>query len=138
MIKTKCKNKSALIFAAVIVLIYVFMFVGNYLTPKVVDDFGYCYSWATGERVKSIADIVESMKVHRIYANGRIIPHGMVQFFLMFPDIVFDLINPVFFILELLLIIYYSYDFGIKPDDNKPLILFCVFGLVWLSQPAFG
>ncbi len=125
-------------FLAVILTIYILMFIGNYLTPKVVDDFGYCYNWATGERVKSVADIAESMKVHLVYANGRIIPHSIVQFFLMFPDIVFDIINPLFFVGELLLILYYSFDFNLKSFDDRGLIIFCVFGLIWFSQPAFG
>ncbi|MBQ6265139.1 MAG: hypothetical protein IJK60_06790 [Clostridia bacterium] len=138
MIKAERKNKPFIYFCAVILIIYIIMFLGNYFTPKVVDDFGYCYNWATGERVKSIADIAESMKVHRVYANGRVIPHGIVQFFLIFPDIVFDIINPLFFVAELLLIIYYAFDFKISPYDGKALIVFGVFGLIWLAQPAFG
>ena len=136
--KTKKYNKSSIIFVAVIFIIYIFMFVGNYLTPRVVDDFGYCYSHATGERITSVADIVESMKIHRVYSNGRVIPHGIVQLFLMFPDVIFDIINPLFFIGELLLILYYSFDFNLKSLDYKGLIIFCVFGLIWFSQPAFG
>ena len=138
MIKTEHNNKSVIIFFSVILVIYIFMFFGNYFTPKVVDDFGYCYNGATGERIESIADIAESMKAHRIYSNGRVIPHGLVQFFLMFPDIVFDIINPLFFIAELLLIIYYASDFKISPSSSNSLILFCTFGLIWLAQPAFG
>lgn len=132
------KNISILLLLSVTAAIFVFMFLCNHFTAKAVDDFGYLYSWANGERISGIKDIIESMKVHWQNNNGRSIPHGLVQFYLMLPDAVFDIVNSAVFMLECLLVLYYSFGFDKNKAFLTSVLLFCIFGLIWICQPVFG
>lgn len=132
------KNISILLLLSVTAAIFVFMFLCNHFTAKAVDDFGYLYSWANGERISGIKDILESMKIHWQTNNGRSIPHGLVQFYLMLPDAVFDIVNSAVFFLECLLVLYYSFGFDKNKAFLTSVLLFCIFGLIWICQPVFG
>ena len=65
--------------------VFISAFMLTVLTPKYADDFAYSFSFATDQRIRSIADIFPSMAVHRVLLNGRVVPHFLVQLFLMFP-----------------------------------------------------
>ena len=63
-----------LIYTAVFLLVLLL----TWLTPMVADDYSYCFSWADDTRIRSLAQIVPSMTVHRELTNGRVLTHGLV------------------------------------------------------------
>lgn len=114
--------------------IFVVALILNMLTPLFVDDFTYLNSFATGERITSIREIFPSMKAHYFVQNGRIVVHFFSQLFLLFPPIVFDLINAGMFVLQIALIYYYC-----KTDhDDNAFLLLVIAGFIWKCVPAFG
>ena len=114
--------------------VFISAFMLTVLTPKYADDFAYSFSFATDQRIRSIADIFPSMAVHRLLLNGRVVPHFLVQLFLMFPKAVFSLLNAM----ETILLLKLSSRCLQTSGKTKCLILLCgIFG-IWLFTPSFG
>ena len=72
------------------VLVFVIMFLLNSMTPYLVDDYGYMFSFADGTRVRTLSGLVQSMVRHCFTVNGRVVAHTLEQVFLMMPKPVFN------------------------------------------------
>ena len=114
--------------------VFVSVFLLTVLTPKYADDFAYSFSFATDQRIQSVADIFPSMAVHRILLNGRVIPHFLVQTFLMLPKAVFSMLNA----LQALLLLWLSSRCLQTNGKTKCLVLLCGVFAVWVFSPSFG
>ena len=71
------------VYLSILFIIFMLMLLCNILTPKIVDDFSYHFSFATGERITNVFQIFPSMMAHAEKMNGRLIPHFFVQLFEM-------------------------------------------------------
>ena len=127
-------NSSPKVIGAIALAIFLIMLFCNFNTDLVADDFRYCFSFMDDSRIDSIGDIFPSMAAHRHSMNGRVVPHYLVQLFLMLPKAVFNIINAAVFA-ALTLLIYFI---GKGRLQHNALLLACVFGLIWLLQPEFG
>ena len=76
----------------VLAAVFMVLLLCNVKTPMIADDFAYSFSFADGQRVDSLGDIFSSMAAHRLWMNGRVIAHFLVQLFLMLPPLVFAFI----------------------------------------------
>ena len=134
----KEKGSALFVFSVLLALIFSVILICNFNTPLVSDDYYYCYDFSTGERITNAFQIIDSMKVHRLTVNGKVIPHAFVQFFLLFPKSLFNIINSVVFVTEMILIVFCSRneEKGIKKEDILSLLF--ALGLIWLFQPYFG
>ena len=119
-----------LLFAAV----FISVFVLTVLTPKYADDFAYSFSFATDRRIRSVFEIFPSMAVHRVLLNGRVVPHFLVQLFLMLPKVVFSLLNA----LQVVLLLFLSSKYLQTEKKTKCLVLLCGIFAVWVFSPSFG
>ncbi|PWM78793.1 MAG: hypothetical protein DBY32_04795 [Phascolarctobacterium sp.] len=120
------------LFALVILLILVGMYILNHYTTLIVDDYGYSFS--LGHRTKGIMDILESQYNHYFAWGGRVVVHTIAQFFLMFDKKVFDIAN-TFAYLAMVLVVYFHAVGSFKP---YPLLLLLINLLFFLCMPAFG
>ena len=115
-------------------LVFLTVFALTLLTPKYADDFAYSFSFATDQRIRSVADIFPSMAEHRILLNGRVVPHFLVQLFLMMPKAVFSLLNA----LQVVLMFHLTGKYLRSTESTKCILLFCgAFG-IWVFTPSFG
>lgn len=115
-------------------LIWAGMFVLNLITPYVADDFAYMISFKTQWWIEKVWDVFPSMAAHAKTMNGRLISHGFGQLFMLWPKVVFDLVNALVFT-GLMAIMYRL----VKPANSEnALLLAAVFGAVWLFMPVFG
>lgn len=71
---------------AIFLGIFILLLVYNRLTPYLVDDFTYCFSFQTGDKLSGILDIFPSMLAHASSMNGRLAAHSLVQFFTLLPN----------------------------------------------------
>ena len=78
---------------ALMILLFLSVFLLSIMTPMVSDDFAYSFSFADWTRLRSVTQIAPSMAVHRTTTNGRVLVHGIVQLLLMLPRLVFALLN---------------------------------------------
>lgn len=119
---------TAMIYAA----IFLIMFLCNFLTPYLVDDFNYRLSFVTKEPLRNVWEIFPSMAAHAQSMNGRLSAHFLVQLFTLMPRIVFDLVNSGMFCLLIWLITGYAF------GNRSNLLTAAVFCAIWLYEPAFG
>ncbi len=115
--------------------IFVWMLACNVLTPYLVDDFNYMYSFATGERIHSVWQIFPSMAAHAREINGRLTAHFLVQLGLMFPSWVFDIANAAVFTGLVRMMERLGREEG---ELSNPWMLLAAFASMWLFQLGFG
>ena len=113
-----------------------FMFALNYMTPMIVDDYTYCFSFKDGERITSVLQILPSMVSHYDFMNGKLIVHGIFQLLLMLPQECFDFLNTIMTCVLCYLI--YEYVWRLNHDVHNAVLFFFVIASFWLFIPAFG
>ncbi len=89
----KTKLQWEIILYAGAIMLAVTEFVLHRMIPFMMDDLWYSTNLVTGERLRNLADIVESQKWHFLNWGGRCITHGVLQLTLMCPEWVADLCN---------------------------------------------
>lgn len=130
--KTNARNKWCwLVYAG----IFAWMLVCNALTPYYVDDFNYMYSFATGERIRSVWDIFPSMAAHARDINGRLVAHSLMQLTMLFPGWVFDIVNAAVFTA-----LVYMMERIARADEeaSNPWMILAAFASMWLYELGFG
>ncbi len=127
-------NKSKAGFYIICLAIFLLMLICNFLTGKYSDDFAYCYSFATKERITGLFDIFPSIYAHGAKMNGRAAAHFFAQLFLLLPSPVFKIINSGMFVLQSVLIYYFCK----QRKKHNNLLFLGIFGAIWCFQPSFG
>ena len=113
---------------------FAMMFLCNHWTHLIADDYRYCFSYADDTRIESIAQIFPSMAAHRQSMNGRVVPHFLVQLFLMLPKGVFDVVNSLFFAL----LVWLLHELAVGKGLPNPVLACALFFAFWALQPDFG
>lgn len=110
------------------------VFILNFHTPLIADDFAYAFSYYDGSRVNSFADIIKSMQAHYFKWGGRIVVHAIAQFFLMFDKIVFNIANTIVYGLFVAIIYANAIpDFKLSSSSLIGINL-----VLFMLLPAFG
>ena len=122
--------------AVIYLFIFVVIFFLTCLTPMLADDYSYCFSYANGERIKSISDVFESLVAHRYKMNGRIISHCLTMLFLLLPKVLFNIANAANSVLLLYLCTCFYATMSKSPC--KPSLVLCTASLIWIFMPVFG
>lgn len=117
----------------ILVCIYLMMLVLNLLTPLIADDYSYSLS-LDKTKVNSFMDVMNYQWWHYFNWGGRTLAHTIAQLFLLFPKIVFSIINPVIYIA----LIYLTYLHIIRNREEKPIYLILVHLALWFIMPVFG
>ncbi len=119
----------------ILIAVGITFFCFNNFTHLRTDDFSYSFSFATGERISSVSDILASLKAHYGTINGRLVAHFLAHFFLMLDKSVFNIVN-TFVFLALGVLIYFHSGYGRK--KRSPAWLAAVFAMLYLFTPAYG
>jgi len=123
-------------YTVVFILIFLFAVILNCWTPLIADDYAYAFSWMDGEKITSFSQLFPSIYAHAFSMNGRLVPHFIVQFFMLFPKIVFNVVNAgVFAFLFYRLGKNAGIDGTYKFDGILMLVIFIIY---WCETPAFG
>ena len=128
-------NQKKGLWIVVVCLMGMGMLFFNLLTPMICDDYRYAFSFATGERISGVGEILPSLAAHGHVLNGRYAPHFFVQLFAMLPGICFDMVNAAVF----LLLVGGVYRLALGEGEQWNVLLLCgVFGALFLLPPVFG
>ena len=120
---------------------FLFLFISNFLTGYTSDDYAYRFVFQVMptdpvEKIDGIQSIVKSQIHHYNIWNGRFLAHSIVQFFMQYNKIVFDVFNSAAVILlALILTNLASITSGIK---NNYKIVFFTLASLWIFIPDFG
>ena len=106
----------------------------NAMTPYIADDYVYMFSFATGERLRSLGDIVPSMVSHAYVMNGRLVPHALEQMFLLMPKAVFNVCNSAVFLWTILS----AYEICNVGKKRSVLIFLVILMCFWNFVPVIG
>lgn len=90
------KTAEKRIFWGLMLLAFATVLVLTTWTPRHVDDYTFMYSFATGERMRSLGEALESLKTHYLVANGRIFTNSLpLQVLMPLDKGVFNVLNAV-------------------------------------------
>ena len=86
------------------VLIFLFMFIFNCMTPYIMDDYQLMFDSTQTHRITSLFQIIKEL--HRMYFTwgGRILAHFFTYSFLSLPKWIFNIINSIVYVLNVYLI----------------------------------
>ena len=108
----------------------------NTMSPYAADDYSYMFSAVTGEKISNIFQIVISLMDDYLKVNGRVLPHFFVQFFMIFPKWVFNLVNAAMYMALIGLLLNKNKN-GMK-DNSRPVLWLAVAIAMWVFLPAYG
>ena len=114
-------------------LIFIGIFVVNFMTPMLADDFAYSIG-SDLKRIDSLSDIFNYQVNHYLTWGGRTVAHTIAQLFLIMPRWIFSICNSVMQIFEVLLI----YLLARNGKKNNPIIIVAIWFLLWFCLRAFG
>lgn len=114
--------------------LFLLMLLFNILTKRYADDYMYAFHCATGDRLEHAWEIYESMVAHGEGVNGRYFAHTFAQFFLLLPDIIFDIVNSAVFVFT----VYAVYRIANSKNKTNNLFFLAIFGCLWLFEFDFG
>ena len=130
--KIKISDKNTL--RIILIIIFLSMFVLNFLTPLIADDYSYALTYGR-TRISNLLDIINYQAQHYMIWGGRTIAHTIAQIFLMSPKWIFNISNSIIYTL----IVYYIYNFAKgKNKDDKPYLLIGIHFILYFLTPVFG
>lgn len=115
-------------------LVFLFLLALNWMTPYVADDYVYLYSFDNGARITDLPKLAQSMYVHCFCMNGRVVSHGLDQFFMIFPKPVFNVVNALVYA-GLMYLIHRIAGFGGK---GSLLLFAAICAGFWYCLPVLG
>lgn len=124
------KQKQTII---ILISIFIMMLVLNLLTPLLADDYSYSLS-LDDTKINSLMDVINYQWWHYFNWGGRTVAHTIAQLFLLFPKIVFSIINPMIYVA----LVYLIYLHTRLNREDKPLFLLLIHFALWFCLPVFG
>lgn len=91
-----------ILFLLLLILAGLLAYALNAYTPLQMDDYDYSFSWATGERLSGVGDVIASQAAHYRLWGGRSVTHTLAQLFLYWGKPVFNAANAVMYVCLLL------------------------------------
>ena len=113
---------------------FALMLLCTHWTDLIADDYRYCFSYADDTRIESVAQIFPSMAAHRQSMNGRVVPHFLVQLFLLLPKGIFDVVNA----LLCAALVWLLHKLAVGKGLPNPVLACVLFFALWAFQPDFG
>lgn len=133
-------KKRNIIFGIILVLVFFLIFLLNNKTLFVSDDYIYHYVFdsripiKSTRRVKTLVDVVKSMKSHYYLWGGRIVCHFFLQIVFIFGKTVFNIFNSLMF----LIFGYLIYKHVNTEKKVKPLLLAIIYAMIFVFVPQPG
>ena len=121
---------------------FVLIFIMNQITLYTSDDYTYHFFYESyvpngnTREIKNIFDLINSQKNHYLMWNGRFVGHTLVQIFMQFNKIYFNIINSLAYVALGLIINLIVSKFNHQKISKLCLILTFLF--LWFFIPEFG
>ena len=119
------------IFAVIVLILGIYIFLLNQLYPVYMDDWAYAFSACDQSEITSVWDIFVSQYCHYFTWGGRCVGHFIAQFLLWIDPLWADILNATAFILLLLFI----YAIANKNNKTNLVLLIVILASVWFLLP---
>ncbi|MGL4393382.1 MAG: DUF6056 family protein [Fusobacteriaceae bacterium] len=119
------------------IIIFVGVYIINYLTPFSCDEYTASFSFANGKRLKSWFDIFSSIHAFYFSWSGRLVANFLIQFFLIFQKSVFNFFNSIVYIL-FVIGVYININYEIRKKFSKIKLLLVLTFILWFLTPKIG
>jgi len=128
-------NRNLLFYWGWLVILAVFFFWMNVLSPLALDDWHYGYIFGTDQHIQTLSDVLKSQYIHYIEHNGRFVPHFFVQLFDgILGKTAFNVVNTLMFML-----LFHLLNLNFVKDKSKwYMSLTLSFLLFFLVLPEFN
>lgn len=128
------KENKKIIFVFSLIAIFLLIFILNYNTIYVADDYAFHNSvWGNGQKFDFIHIFNRTLTFYLSW-TGRFVSSFVNYTFLAVDKNIFNLINSLMFVTY----IYLIYKIVKKEKETNPILLILIFLLVWLFIPQFG
>ena len=114
-----------------LLLVCAILYTLNLHTPLQMDDYDYSFSWATGKRLHSLADVFASQVAHYRLWGGRSVTHFLTQLFLLLGKPIFNVANAALYGLLLL-------EIGVLSGRRSGIALAVSHLALFFGIPFFG
>ena len=115
--------------------VFMLVFILTCFTPLLLEDYTLSFNLVTGEPIRSIGDLKQSLTEFRDHHNGRVLTHGIVQIIRLFPKALFNVLNGI----NAVLLMYLGLRFYKRESSNaNALMMFFYALLIWNFLPDFG
>lgn len=132
------KKSSKKYFVELFVVLFaalLFFLLNKYTPLSFKDDLEYSFSYATGERMNTVTEVIASQIEHYNVKNGRFLVHTIDQLLLMCGKQIFNVVNTIVFVLFIYLVCYH----GVGENPIKhPYILLYSFSIFFILTPIFA
>ena len=140
------KNKFYTYGIIVLIIIFILTLIQNFWTQYASDDWCYMYIYDhlgnptdTSKRVKSIFDVIVSMKNHWNLWGGRVVAHGLLQLVLAtsypgFHKVIFNIVNAVMYVA----LGFVIYKHATYKRQNSVVLLIGIYAMMWFFIPQYG
>ena len=129
-VQTFKENKKT---AIVLGIMFLVAFIYNAMSPYTTDDYAYMYSFADGAKISNPFQIFGSLWEHYMTVHGRILPHFFVQFFMIFPKWIFNIVNAAVFVGIIWMMIHVY-----EKKNFSALLVVAIPIAFWIYTPAYG
>ncbi|WP_297424208.1 DUF6056 family protein [Clostridium sp.] len=122
------------LFIFTIIFFAISMYILNYLTPLLVDDYALGYINGTGIHIKNLKDIIYSMHNYYFSWGGRVWGEFYQQLFTLLGKPIFNVCNTIIYIINTLLIYHIC-------SETKKIKISLYIGinlLIWFFTPNYG
>lgn len=122
------------VFISSILFFAITMYILNYLTPLLVDDFSLGYVNGTEKHITNISDVIASMYNYYFLWGGRVWSEFYQQLFTLLGKPIFNVCNTIIYIINTLLIYYIC----IESKKIKVSLYIGINLLIWFFTPDYG
>ncbi|MBD3107673.1 hypothetical protein IEO70_04775 [Bacillus sp. AGMB 02131] len=91
-----------------LLLLFSFMFIFNFLAPMFADDYNYSFMWDKSKRIENFSDIIKSQYMHYMEWGGRTVAHTFGQTLLLADKVFQAVLNSLVYVLLIILIYWHS------------------------------
>ena len=133
MISAQGRRRAA--FFAALLFLFAGMWWLNAHTPLMMDDYDYSFSWATGEPLAGLVDVLASQAAHYRLWGGRSVVHAIAQLFLYVGKGAFNAANAAVYVLLIVELLALSRGRG---EGMRAWAALAVHILLMALTPFFG
>jgi len=127
------QKTNRILFLAILVVTFLYMFFLNVKTPLIADDFVYTFIFGTSTPVMNFGDIINSQISYYTSWGGRVVAETLTQLFMFLGKDAFNLANSLCYVVFCLAVYFLAVGRSVRFE-----LLLLTTVLIWFFIPMYG